>query len=158
MNNKFCYLSFNRPKENKDKSTLNENIQVYSLFENKLLGTIEVIGTSVQHQLAIVFSKGGGQATEIDFGTVYYGQTKEISAYLVNNGPNKINYKFFFHPDKDPSQINENDSDFTCTPYEAGIEMSQRILSSSPIDGLVNPYDQVSFYSIYYIILDSNKI
>ena len=116
---------------------------MYSIFENKLIGTIEVIGTSVQQQLGIVFNKGGGSATEIDFGVVYFGQTKELSAFLVNNGPNKINYKFFFHPDKDPEQIVLNESDFNCTPQEAGIEMSQRILSAEPINGLVNPYEQI---------------
>jgi len=96
-----------------------------------------------------VFSKGGGATTEIDFGTIYYGQTKEISAYLVNNGPNKIIYKFFFHPDKDPTQVYENDRDFTCSPYEAGMEMLNRILSAFPLDGSADPYDQVLFYFKY---------
>lgn len=77
---------------------------------------------------------------------MYYGQTKEISAFLVNNGPNKINYKFYFHPDKEPEQIVLNEMDFTCSPYEAGIEMSQRILSAEPITGLANPYEQVRVY------------
>ncbi len=109
---------------------------------------IEVIGTSVQQQLAIVFAKGGGAATEIDFGTVYYGQMKQISAFLVNNGPNKTNYKLFFHPDKDPTEINENDIDFTGTPYEAGIELSQRILSADPLNGVINSYEQVIITNI----------
>ena len=122
---------------------MNEKIEVYHKFENKLIGVIEVIGTSVQHQLVIVFAKGGGVMTEIDFGTVFFGQIKEISGFLVNNGPYSINYKFFFHPDKEPEQINLKEVNYPCTPYEAGIEMTRRVLSAAPEEGKINPYEQV---------------
>ena len=51
-------------------------------------------------QVSVVFEEGGGPTTEIRFGKLYYGQTKECSAFLVNNGPKEIFYKFFFHTDK----------------------------------------------------------
>jgi len=122
---------------------LNEKIEVYHKFENKLIGVIEVVGTSLQHQLVIVFEKGGGVMTEIDFGTVFFGQIKEISGFLVNNGPYSINYKFFFHPDKTPEEINPKEVDYSCTPYEAAIEMTRRVLSAAPDEGKINPYEQV---------------
>lgn len=45
-----------------------------------------------------MFEEGGGPETEIKFGKLYRGQGKECSAYLVNNGPKEVNFKFFFHP------------------------------------------------------------
>jgi hypothetical protein len=92
--------------------------------------------------LSIVFEEGGGPSTEINFGMVYFGQAKECSAFLVNNGPKEIAYKFFFHPDK-RKEDNLDDSDFACTPEQAGIEMTQRILAAEPLSGAIKPYSQI---------------
>ncbi len=110
------------------------------------IGVIEVIATSVFQQLSIVFEEGGGPSTEINFGMLYFGQSKECSAFLVNNGPRDIDYKFFFHPDKRRDELPNNnldDSDFACTPEQAGIEMTQRILSAEPMNGLISSYTQI---------------
>jgi hypothetical protein len=64
-----------------------------------------VIATSVVQQVSVVFEEGGGPTTEIRFGKLYFGQNKECSAFLVNNGPKDVFYKFFFHPDKNLAVI-----------------------------------------------------
>jgi hypothetical protein len=76
---------------------------------------------------------------------LYFGQSKECSAFLVNNGPKDIDFKFFFHPDKRRDELltNLDDSDFACTPEQAGIEMTQRILSAEPLNGLIKSYTQI---------------
>ena len=76
---------------------------------------------------------------------LYFGQSKECSAFLVNNGPKDIDYKFFFHPDKRREDLMNNldDSDFACTPEQAGIEMTQRILSAEPLNGIALSYTQI---------------
>ena len=79
---------------------MNEKIDILQLTDGKLVGFIEVIATSVVQQLSVVFDEGGGPETEIKFGKIYRGQSKECSAFLVNNGPKEISYKFFFHPKK----------------------------------------------------------
>ena len=88
--------------------------------------------------------------TEIKFGKLYRGQGKECSAYLVNNGPKEVNFKFFFHPNLQSKviyclfqDVNLDDSDFVCTPQEAGMQMTQRILSASPLTGSIKPYTQI---------------
>lgn len=133
--------------EPKETNNLHEKIEVTQTTgdETKILGYIEVIATSVYQQLSIVFEEGGGPQTEINFGMLYYGQMKECAAFLVNNGPKEIGYKFFFHPNKKPAQIirNLDESNFESTPEQAGIEMTQRILSADPIHGNARPYTQI---------------
>jgi len=132
--------------EPKDAHNLHEKIEVYQVTqgeEKKFLGVIEIIATSVYQQLAIVFEEGGGPQTDINFGMVYYGQQKECVGYLVNNGPKEIFFNFFFHPGKRRDEISLEESDFSCTPQQAGIEMTQRILSAEPNTGYIKPYDQI---------------
>jgi len=115
------------------------------------LGFIEVIATSVVQQLSVVFEEGGGPQTKVNFGTIYFGQSKEVSAFLVNNGPKEVAFKFFFHPhvdkgDKggdDKYEIDLENSDFVCTPKEAGYEMMQRNLSAEPLSDIIKSYTQV---------------
>lgn len=129
-------------------NNVNDKIDIIDKATSKNLGSIELVGTSVNQQISIVFDQGGGPATEVSFGLLYFGQTKECNAFLVNNGPKEIEYNFIFYPNKRPSDINKNDDDYAFSPYEAGIEMTERILSTSPINGVIKPYSQlpVKFY------------
>ena len=113
--------------------------------KSKDLGFIEIIATSVVQQMSIVFEEGGGPQTDINFGLLYHGQKKECSAFLVNNGPKEMNFKFNFHPNKSRKDFNDNydDDNFASTPEEAGLEMTQRILSAEPIQGFIKPYSQI---------------
>ena len=123
---------------------LHEKIEVKQEVGQKILGYIEVIATSVVQQMSVVFEEGGGPQTDINFGLLYHGQKKECSAFLVNNGPREMNFKFFFHPNKSRKDFHDNfDEDFASTPEEAGIEMTQRILSAEPMQGKVEAYNQI---------------
>ena len=123
---------------------LHEKIEVRQEVGQKVIGYIEVIATSVVQQMSVVFEEGGGPQTDINFGLLYHGQKKECSAFLVNNGPKEMNFKFFFHPNKSRKDFNDNfEDDFASTPEEAGIEMTQRILSAEPIQGTVEAYNQI---------------
>jgi hypothetical protein len=131
--------------EPSDTQNLHEKIEVKQEVGDKVLGYIEVIATSVVQQMSIVFEEGGGPQTDINFGLLYHGQKKECSAFLVNNGPKEMNYKFYFHPNKNRRDFNGNynDDEFASTPEEAGLEMTQRILSAEPVQGFVKPYSQI---------------
>ena len=133
--------------EPKQTTNLHEKIEVKQITADKKkdLGFIEIIATSVVQQMSIVFEEGGGPHTDINFGLLYHGQKKECCAFLVNNGPKEMIFKFNFHPDKSRKDFNENfdDDDFASTPEEAGIEMTQRVLSTEPITGTIKPYSQI---------------
>ena len=139
----FVTISF----EPQETQNLHEKIIVNQVTGDKTkeLGYIEVIATSVVQQMSIVFEEGGGPQTDINFGLLYHGQRKECSAFLVNNGPKEMAYKFFFHPNKSRRDFNGNydSDDFASTPEEAGLEMTQRILSAEPVQGFVKPYSQI---------------
>ncbi len=98
-------------------------------------------------QLSVVFEEGGGPQTKVNFGTIYFGHSKEVSAFLVNNGPKDVNFKFFFHPhnekEKNTEEVDLDNSDFVCTPKEAGYEMMQRNLSAEPLNDIIHSYTQV---------------
>ena len=133
--------------EPQETQNLHEKIILEQVTGDKVkeLGYIEVIATSVVQQMSIVFEEGGGPQTDINFGLLYHGQKKECSAFLVNNGPKEMNFKFFFHPNKSRRDFNGNydTDDFSSTPEEAGLEMTQRILSAEPVSGFVKPYSQI---------------
>ena len=141
---KQCVTIIFEPTETQN---LHEKIQVVQITgdKSKDLGFIEIIATSVVQQMSIVFEEGGGPQTDINFGLLYHGQKKECSAFLVNNGPKEMSFKFNFHPNKSRKDFNDNydDDDFASTPEEAGLEMTQRILSAEPIQGFVKPYSQI---------------
>ena len=141
---KQCVTIIFEPTETQN---LHEKIQVTQVTgdKSKELGFIEIIATSVVQQMSIVFEEGGGPQTDINFGLLYHGQKKECSAFLVNNGPKEMSFKFNFHPNKSRKDFNDNydDDDFASTPEEAGLEMTQRILSAEPVQGFVKPYSQI---------------
>jgi len=141
---KQCVTIIFEPTETQN---LHEKIQVIQVTgdKSKELGFIEIIATSVVQQMSIVFEEGGGPQTDINFGLLYHGQKKECSAFLVNNGPKEMSFKFNFHPNKSRKDFNDNydDDDFASTPEEAGLEMTQRILSAEPVQGFVKPYSQI---------------
>ena len=129
----------------KEAVNLHTKIELIQNHEGttKKIGFIEVIGTAVYQQLSLVFEEGGGQNSEINFGVLYYGQLKECSAFLVNNGPKEIAYKVSFYPNKNSKEALMEDDDLVLTPADAGKEMTERILSATPIFGTIKPYTQV---------------
>ena len=133
--------------EPKQTVNLHDRIEVRMITPEgkRELGFIEIVATSVVQQMSIVFEEGGGPHTDINFGLLYYGQNKECDAFLVNNGPKEMIFKFNFHPNKSRKDFDEyfNDQDFASTPEETGLEITQRVLSAEPMNGLVRPYSQI---------------
>ena len=133
--------------EPRQTMNLHEKILVKQITSDskKDLGYIEIIATSVVQQMSIVFEEGGGPHTDINFGLLYHGQKKECCGFLVNNGPKEMKFKFNFHPNKTRRDFNENydDEDFVSTPEEAGLEITQRVLSAQPVNGIIKPYSQI---------------
>ena len=133
--------------EPKQTINLHEKIEVRLITPEgkKELGFIEIVATSVVQQMSIVFEQGGGPHTDINFGLLYYGQKRECNAFLVNNGPKEMVFKFNFYPNKSRKDFNEyfDDEDFASTPEEIGKEITQRVLSAEPMTGIIKSYSQI---------------
>lgn len=53
---------------------------------NSLQKNIDINATSIEFTRFLI-DENGTQTTQFDFGTTYYGQTKDVETYLVNNTP-----------------------------------------------------------------------
>ena len=105
---------------------------------------IEVTATCVQQQLSIVFDEGGGQKSSLNFGTLYMGERREYPAFLVNNGPQPVPFKFSFLQGLRNLDENYEDEKNTFTsPAEVGKELTDRVLTTEPLSGIVGPYQQI---------------
>lgn len=105
-----------------------------------LLKNIDISATSVDYFIFTV-DKNGAQTQSFDFGDIYFGQFKEIEGYLVNNSPQKFNFRTKFLTGM---QSTTGDMFSIQTPFELGQEQIQRIMTCNPAEGVIDSYSQVS--------------
>ena len=125
----------NSPKE---AGIFRDTIQV-TVEGQSLLQNIDVSATSVDFYIFVI-DETGAQNTAFDFGDTYFGQYKEIQAYLVNNSPQKLNFKAKFltgiqNVDEEVPNLQ--------TPTELGQEQIQRVMMCTPSEGVIDSYTQV---------------
>ena len=72
------------------------------------------------------------------------GERREYPAFLVNNGPQPVPFKFGFLQGLRNLEENYEDEKNTFTsPAEVGKELTDRVLTTEPLSGVVGPYQQV---------------
>ena len=98
------------------------DIAVNGLPQNMVL---DVSGQIVNQKLSLLPVSGKGSLEQVDFGSLFYGQCKDIQAVLVNNGPAQVNYTVSY-PDEGDQEV----------PVERPIVIS-------PADGTLDPFSQV---------------
>lgn len=86
--NKRC---FDRPK---DAGILRTRI-IVTVQGQALQREIDVSATSVDF-FVFVIDENGNQSNNFDFGDIYYGQMKELEGFLVNNSPQRYQFKTKF--------------------------------------------------------------
>lgn len=140
----------NRPKE----AGIFRNTMEVNVVGQSLLKTIDISATSVDYYIFLIDSQGA-QKTDFDFGDIYFGQPKEIDAYLVNNSPQKFHFKAKFLTGL---QTGNEEIPNLQTPNELGQEQIQRIMICTPAEGIIDSYTQVVNHFIWPIkkFLDSS--
>jgi len=124
-----------RPKEaGIFRDTLQVNVEGQTLLKH-----IDVSATSVDFYIFLI-DEQGAQNHNYDFGSVYFGQLKEIKAYLVNNTPQKLPFKIKFLSGK---QTADEEIPNLQTPNELGIEQLERVMNCYPSEGFVDSYSQI---------------
>ncbi|EGR27619.1 hypothetical protein IMG5_193180 [Ichthyophthirius multifiliis] len=100
---------------------------------------IEVNATSVKF-MKFIIDQTGLDVTSFDFGTFYYGMKKQIVGYLVNNTPKKYKFKTRF---RQGILYNLDDMANIQPPNVFGRELTERIMSCEPSEGIIDSYSQV---------------
>lgn len=79
--------------------------------------------------------------TNINFGSIYHGQSKTVVAHLLNNGPIKLDFaiKLFQGTEEDA----ENEIYLTNTPQETAEQEIRRVMLAEPDHGIVEPFSHV---------------
>ena len=78
--------------------------------------------------------------SSINFGTMYHGQSKDISSYLVNVGPFPAKFVVKFVQGSEDEV--DSDSYLLMTPQELATQSIKRAFDASPIMGLIPPFSQ----------------
>jgi hypothetical protein len=128
----------------KDLVTKTLNVQV----GGEKRDSITLNAVVVEQRLSVVFANGAGQATEISFGTLFFGETREADAVLVNNGPDEVRFNVAFTKESGREKEAEGYEDLEVkAPRDFGLEMMDREMNAVPLSGTVAPYSDVSTVS-----------
>lgn len=100
---------------------------------------IDVNATSVEF-LKFVVDTEGNELTKVDFGNVFFGQKRELRGFLVNNSPKPFKFKVsFIHG----LHNNYDEKNNLKTPAEEGQQQTQRVMTISPSEGVIDSYCQI---------------
>ncbi len=97
----------------------------------------------VKQVLSVVFENGAGQSSEINFGSLFFGEVRDCNAVLVNNGPKPAPFNITFSNDSQKEKEGEGYGDDFKPPMRLGQEMMEREMSAVPLSGTVGPYSEV---------------
>ncbi|CAD8120828.1 unnamed protein product [Paramecium sonneborni] len=104
-----------------------------------LKNPIEINATSIQFTRFLI-DQNGTQSNTFHFGTMFYGQQKQIEAYLINNTPRQQKFKV-----KLKQGLHEREETLKLqTPAELGLEQTERIMECWPEEGVIEQYSQVT--------------
>lgn len=101
----------------------------------------------VRQVLSVVFENGAGQTSEINFGSLFFGESRECNAVLVNNGPKALPFNITFTNESNKEKDGDDYEDKFKPPMKLGIEMIEREMSAAPLSGTVEAYSEVTLWS-----------
>ena len=97
----------------------------------------------VRQVLSVVFENGAGQASEINFGSLFFGEARECNAVLVNNGPKPTAFNITFTNESVKDHDADGYEDKFKPPMKLGLEMMEREMNAIPLSGTVEAYSEV---------------
>lgn len=117
-----------------------EVIQVFVSGGSSKYGTIDVVAEVVHPKLTLLGSNREGILDSVDFGSIFFGESKTITGILVNNGPKSMSYSVSYADEDQKSsslqgqgqiqtQINDTESLF-------------KSLSIFPKENTIKPYSE----------------
>lgn len=98
---------------------------------------LDVSAQTVLQRLSLLQAGGNGLIDNLEFGTVFYGQSKSIPAVLVNNGPQQVNYFVTYISDDDDKGAGGHNPDEQAPSQE-------RSMILYPSEGIIQPFSQIT--------------
>lgn len=105
---------------------------------------LDVNGQVIVQKISLVPAEGGGHNSlglmdHVDFGTLFYGMSKVIKAFLVNSGPQPVNFNVQFPDELDMSHMSQGGD--VSTP--GLLDVPSRSILISPMDGVIPAFGQI---------------
>lgn len=113
---------------------------------------ISINAVVVKQVLSVVFENGAGQASEINFGSLFFGETRECNGVLVNNGPKPMQFNITFSNEGAKGNDADAYDDKFKPPMKLGQEMMEREMNAIPLSGTVEPYSEVFLLQLRFCI------
>eukprot|EP00941_MAST-03F_sp_MAST-3F-sp1_P000816 g816.t1 len=102
---------------------------------------LDINAEVVDQRLELVPIGGDGPSIEeIPFGTVYYGEKREVRSMLVNNGPNPVSFSFVDEEKKREGETDGDDLDEEENENSAKPPKPPETILIKPMEGMMKPY------------------
>jgi hypothetical protein len=112
-------------------------VQIEGALSNAML---DVNAHCVSQTLSLLQAKGG-IIEEIDFGALFYGETRKIHAYVVNSGPEQLSFSAVCS-DEDSRSASRGKTPGS-SDEDAADASEKNSLTFSPSEGVIKPFSQL---------------
>ena len=113
--------------DNKDVGVRREAVQVAVIGGSGSFSSLEITAEVVRPKLSLLTQDRKGLLDAWDFGSVFFGDSKSISGFLVNNGPQSLSYTVTYADDEQKNPQTED--------YEKSIIIT-------PSDGIIDAFSE----------------
>ena len=115
-------------------------VTVSGALEDQIL---DVSGQVIEQSLTLVADNKNGKFEGANFGNIFFGQSKSITAYLVNSGPEPLNFTCNFEEeDEENGGITNISHVSTSDAPQTDDKVNSKYITISPLDGMVKAFSQ----------------
>lgn len=102
-------------------------------------GVLDVTVQVVDQKLSLLAANNGGILDNVDFGSLFYGESKTVDALLVNTGPQQLSFGVLYDDELggNPQTEEGSTSSLAVPPLE-------KLMTISPPQGIIKPFSQVT--------------
>jgi hypothetical protein len=114
-------------------------VSVVGALEDQLL---DVSAQVIEQTLTLVAENKNGKLDNANFGNIFFGQSKSITSYLVNSGPEPLNFMISFDGEDEEMAKDASSQASTSDAPQTDDNNNSKYITVSPLDGMVKPFSQ----------------
>jgi hypothetical protein len=105
---------------------------------------LDVNAQIVNQKLTLLAANHGGSLEVVNFGPLYYGQSKSVSAVLLNTGPQQLSFSISYADEEENSKVTTGGAPQTeADPSDSGSFSIAKFMTITPSDGVVKPFSEI---------------